>query len=75
MADSHFRNRDHAADKPAHDHDHVHDHTHAHSHGPAAPHPPQAAPWSLLRMTLLARVGGAVVISAALWAVVLTAMR
>jgi ABC-type Zn2+ transport system substrate-binding protein/surface adhesin len=58
-----------------HDHDHDHDHAHAHSHGPATPHPAQAAPWSILRMTLLSRLGAAVVVSAGLWAVVLLAMR
>jgi hypothetical protein len=58
-----------------HSHGHEHGHTHAHSHGPASPHPPQAAPWSILRMTLLSRLGAALVISAGLWAVVLVAMR
>src|SRR6266480_1223986 len=43
-------------------HAHDHGHVHAHSHGPATPHPPQAAPWSILRMpvasgALLAIVG------------------
>jgi hypothetical protein len=59
----------------SHDHDHGHAHAHAHSHGPATPHPAQAAPWSILRMTLLSRLGAAFVVSAALWAVVLMAMR
>jgi hypothetical protein len=61
----------------SHLHDHSHDHgpTHAHSHGPASPHPAQAAPWSILRMTLLSRLGAAVAISAGLWAVVWLAMR
>jgi hypothetical protein len=54
---------------------HSHSHAHAHSHGPASPHPPQAAPWSILRMTLLSRLGAAVVVSAGLWVVVLMAMR
>jgi hypothetical protein len=58
----------------AHSHDHTHSH-HGHSHGPATPHPAQAAPWSILRMTLLARLGAALVVSAGLWAIVLTAMR
>jgi hypothetical protein len=58
-----------------HPHSHEHGHSHAHSHGPASPHPPQAAPWSILRMTLLSRLGAAVVVSAGLWAVVLMAMR
>lgn len=62
-----------------HGHDHAHGHVlgsgHAHSHGPAAPHPAQPAPWSILRMTLLSRLGAALVVSAGLWAVVLLAMR
>ena len=61
-------------------HDHSHDqahhhHGHAHSHGPATPHPAQAAPWSILRMTVTARLAAAVAVSAGLWAVVLVAMR
>jgi len=56
-------------------HDHGHHHTHAHSHGPSSPHPAQAAPWSILRMTVFARLGAAFAVSAGLWAVVLTAMR
>jgi len=48
---------------------------HAHSHGPAAPHPAQPAPWSILRMTVAARLGAALGVSAVLWAVVLMAMR
>jgi hypothetical protein len=51
---------------------HSHDHTHSHAHGPAAPHP---APWSILRMTLVSRLGAALLVSAGLWAVVLLAMR
>jgi hypothetical protein len=54
---------------------HSHSHDHAHSHGPATPHPAQTAPWSILRMTLLSRLGAALVVSAGLWAVVLMAMR
>ena len=62
----------------SHLHDHSHDHAHGHvhhSHGPASPHPAQAAPWSILRMTVVARLGAALAVSAALWAVVLVAMR
>jgi hypothetical protein len=62
----------------AHSHSHGHDHHlgHAHhSHDPATPHPAQAAPWSILRMTVAARLGAAVAVSAGLWAVVLVAMR
>jgi hypothetical protein len=58
-----------------HGHDHAHGAGHAHSHGPATPHPAQPAPWSILRMTLLSRLGAALVVSAGLWAVVLLAMR
>jgi hypothetical protein len=60
-----------------HDHSHSHDHhhDHVHSHGLATPHPAQAAPWSILRMTVAARFGAALLVSAALWAVVLVAMR
>jgi hypothetical protein len=62
----------------SHSHDHGHHHGHAHgshSHGPATPHPAQAAPWSILRMTVLSRLSAAVAVSAALWAVVWLAMR
>ena len=54
----------------SHDHDH-----HAHSHGPATPHPAQAAPWSILRMPLLGRLGAAIAVSAVMWGMVLIAMR
>ena len=60
---------------PPHVHSHDHAHIHAHSHGPASPHPAQAAPWSILRMTVAARLGAAVAVSAGLWAVVWLAMR
>jgi hypothetical protein len=60
---------------PPHTHSHEHGHPHAHSHGPASPHPAQAAPWSILRMTVAARLAAALVVSAGLWAVVLLAMR
>jgi hypothetical protein len=56
-------------------HPHPHAHPHGHSHGPASPHPAQTAPWSILRMTLLSRLGAALAVSAGLWAVVLIAMR
>jgi len=39
------------------------------------PHPAQVAPWSILRMTVAARLGAAVAVSAGLWAVVWLAMR
>jgi hypothetical protein len=59
----------------SHSHDHGQGHAAVHSHGPASPHPAQAAPWSILRMTVLARIVAALAVSAALWAVVLLAMR
>jgi hypothetical protein len=59
----------------SHDHSHPHGHVHAHSHGPTSPHPAQAAPWSILRMTVVARLGAALAVSAALWAVVWISMR
>jgi hypothetical protein len=61
----------------SHDHSHSHDHGHvrAHSHGPASPHPAQAAPWSILRMTVVARLAAALAVSAGLWTVVWVAMR
>jgi hypothetical protein len=58
-----------------HHHAHSHPHSHTHSHGPATPHPAQAAPWSILRMTLVSRLGAALLVSAGLWAIVLVAMR
>lgn len=61
----------------AHSHSHGHDHHgHAHhSHDPAMPHPAQAAPWSILRMTVAARLAAAVAVSAGLWGIVWLAMR
>jgi hypothetical protein len=58
-----------------HSHAHDHAHVHAHSHGPASPHPAQAAPWSILRMTVLSRLAAALAVSVAMWAVVWLAMR
>jgi hypothetical protein len=60
---------------PSDPHSHSHDHGHAHAHGPASPHPAQAAPWSILRMTVFSRLGAALAVSACLWAVVWLAMR
>jgi len=54
---------------------HGHHHHHGHSHGPASPHPAQAATWSILRMPVIARLGAALAVSAALWAAVVLAMR
>jgi hypothetical protein len=58
-----------------HGHADGHSHDHAHSHGPATPHPAQAASWSILRMTVAARLAAATVVCAALWAFVWLAMR
>lgn len=57
-----------------HDHHH-HGHAHQHNHDPATPHPAQAAPWSILRMTVAARLAAAVAVSAGLWGIVWLAMR
>jgi len=46
-----------------------------HSHGPASPHPAQAAPWSILRMTVVSRLGAALAVSVVLWAAVWLSMR
>ncbi|CUT12118.1 hypothetical protein BF49_3198 [Bradyrhizobium sp.] len=58
-----------------HGHSHGHDHTHAHVHGAASPHPAQAAHWSILRMTMAARLAAALAVCAVLWGVVFLAMR
>jgi hypothetical protein len=58
-----------------HSHDHSHGQVHVHSHGPASPHPAQAAPWSILRMTGVSRVSAAIAVSICLWAIVWLAMR
>jgi len=54
---------------------HGHGHAHGHSHGPAAPHPAQPAPWSILRMPVTTRLGAALAASAMLWLIVWLAMR
>ncbi len=63
----------------SHPHDHRHDHAHGHvpvhSHGPASPHPAQAAPWSILRMTVVSRLFAALAVSVVLWAAVWLSMR
>ena len=63
-------------DDPSHSHAHAHgqDHAHLHVHGAASPHPPQAATWSILRMTLASRLLAAVAVCAVLWGVVFLAM-
>ena len=43
--------------------------------GRLTPHPAQPAPWSILRMTVLSRLGAALAVSVGLWAVVWLAMR
>jgi hypothetical protein len=58
-----------------HSHAHSHGHAHAHSHGLASPHPAQLAPWSILRMPVLSRLGAALAVSGVMWAVVWLAMR
>jgi hypothetical protein len=60
-----------------HYHSHTHDHGHVpvHGHGSASPHPAQAAPWSILRMTVVSRLAAALAVSAVLWSVVWLAMR
>jgi ABC-type Zn2+ transport system substrate-binding protein/surface adhesin len=65
------------AHSQGHAHDSGHDlpHAHAHVHGPASPHPAQAAPWSILRMTLAWRLLAALAVCAVLWSVVWLAMR
>lgn len=70
---AHSHGHTHSHDDHSHGH-HWHSH-HAHSHGPASPHPAQAVHWSILRMTLGARVAAAAAVSAVLWAIVLLAMR
>ena len=59
----------------SHGHDHHHGQAHPHSHDPATPHPAQAAAWSILRMTVAARLAAAVAVSAGLWGIVWLAMR
>jgi hypothetical protein len=59
---------------PGHGHSHGHDHSHAHVHAATSPHPAQAAPWSILRMTMAARLATALAVCAVLWGVVLLAM-
>ncbi|MDD1527578.1 hypothetical protein C7U92_17385 [Bradyrhizobium sp. WBOS7] len=56
-------------------HEHGHGHDHTHTHDAASPHPAQAAPWSILRMTMAARLAAALAVCVVLWGVVLLAMR
>jgi hypothetical protein len=63
------------ANPHTHEHHHGHAHSHGHSHGLATPHPAQAASWSILRMTVVARLAAALAVIAALWGIVTLAMR
>jgi hypothetical protein len=54
---------------------HDHGQLHEQRHGPASPHPAQAAPWSILRMTVISRLGAALAVSAIMWGLVWLAMR
>ncbi|MGT2503649.1 hypothetical protein ACVOMS_28320 [Bradyrhizobium guangxiense] len=75
-AASHAHQHDHAhGHSHDHGHSHGHDHSHAHVHDAASPHPAQAAPWSILRMTVAARLAAALAVCAVLWSVVFLAMR
>ncbi|HLX15404.1 MAG TPA: hypothetical protein VKS24_09375 [Bradyrhizobium sp.] len=56
-------------------HSHGHDRGHPHGHGPASPHPAQPISWSILRLAVISRLTAALAVAAALWAVVLLAMR
>lgn len=56
-------------------HTHSHGHDHSHVHDAATPHPAQSAPWSILRLTVTARVSAALAVCAVLWGVVFLAMR
>ncbi|OPY99084.1 hypothetical protein A5906_25395 [Bradyrhizobium sacchari] len=77
-AASHAHQHDHAHGHSrghSHDHAHGHAHAHAHVHDAASPHPAQAAPWSILRMTMAGRLTAALAVCAVLWGVVFLAMR
>ncbi|MEY9880160.1 hypothetical protein [Bradyrhizobium sp. USDA 329] len=75
-AASRAQHHDHAH---GHSHGHGHaqgrDHSHAHVHDATSPHPAQAAPWSILRMTVAGRLAAAAAVCAALWGIVFLAMR
>jgi hypothetical protein len=71
-AHHHDRSHGHSHDHP---HSHGHDHTHAHVHEATSPHPPQAASWSILRMTMVSRLMAAGAVCAVLWGMVFLAMR
>ncbi|MGJ4998127.1 hypothetical protein ACQR0Z_27140 [Bradyrhizobium sp. HKCCYLS3077] len=75
MTQSALPSHGHSHAHDAQGHGHGHNHGHAHSHGPAAPHPAQPAPWSILRMPVTVRLGAALAASAVLWVIVILAMR
>jgi len=69
-----------------HRHEHQQDHSHGpadshgphtspHAHGTSSPHPAQAAHWSILHMTMVARLIAAAAVCLVLWAAVWLAMR
>ena len=66
---------DHSHPHGVHSHDHGSGGRPVHSHGLATPHPAQAVPWSILRMTVVSRLGAALVVIAWLWAMVWLATR
>lgn len=57
------------------DHGHHHDHTHHHHHHPGRAHPPAAVHPSILRLSVVERVGIAAGLIALLWAAAFWAMR
>ncbi|MGJ4948943.1 hypothetical protein [Bradyrhizobium sp. HKCCYLS20291] len=75
MTQSALQSHGHSHAHGAHGHSHAHNHAHGHSHDPAAPHPAQPAPWSILRMPVATRLGAALAASAVLWVIVIMAMR
>jgi len=71
-----------ASTGPAHAHGHDHGpalahrhHPHGHVHDLASPHPPHAAAWSILRMTVTGRLFAALAVCAGLWTMVWLAMK
>jgi hypothetical protein len=66
----------HARDNHNHDHDHGHSHAHDHAHAlrPVAAVSPHPAPWSLVRLSLVARLGLAAGLSVLVWAAALLAL-
>jgi hypothetical protein len=60
-----------------HNHDQAHDHHHhhGHAHAPSVPHPPMVLPLSFMRLSLVVRLGIALLASAMMWGAVWLAMR